>query len=316
MKQRVKDIIKKTPLFQPLKEVKITYMNIFPQKTISKKYNQFYGRKLDWKNPQYLSEKMQVLKWDIYPKDTKLVKAADKYTIHEYLESIGLSDFATPFIDVYDNSEQYSSRLLPKSFVLKQTNSSGNIIIVKDKDDIEEEFIKKEISKWFTNDYGRECLEPHYSKACNRVICEPYFENLGDEYRIFMVNGKIGYIQLIIWNWNESVNYKSKNPDIIMGHGKHDRIYCDENFNILWKDKDLITTSKVKIPEEWNKLVQISKKIANDFPVVRVDFNKINNEFKITELTFTPANCYLEILKEIPDLDLALGSIPPNEEYL
>lgn len=316
MKQVVKEGLKKTPFFGPLKEMKILYMNLVPKRTISKKYRQFYGKTLSWNEPKYLSEKMQLLKLNIYPNNSKVIKAADKYTIHEYLDSVGLRSFSTPFIEVYNKTNEFKIEKLPKKFVLKQTNSSGNMIIVKDKDTVNEANLKKEINRWFISDYGSTTLEPHYSKSKNRVICEPFFENLGDEYRIFMVSGQIGYIQVIVWDWSETENPKLGNEEIIKGHGRHERIYCDKDFNILWKDSNLSDVSKVAIPDNWEQLVQVSKKISEDFPVVRIDFNKIDDTFKITELTFTPANCYLDILKENDELDLALGQILSSEDYL
>lgn len=316
MKQIVKKGLKKTPLFGPLKEMKTVYINLAPKRTISKTYKHFYKKNLNWDNPKYLSEKMQLLKWNVYPNNSKVIKAADKYTVHDYLDSVGLSNFSTPFIEVYNKPNEFKIEKLPKKFVLKQTNSSGHMIIVKDKDTVNEADLKKEIDSWFISDYGRSTLEPHYSKSQNRVICEPFFENLGDEYRIFMVNGQIGYIQVIVWDWSETKNPKSKNEEIIKGHGRHERIYCDKDFNILWKDNNLNSVSKVAIPDNWEQLVQVSKKISEDFPVVRIDFNKIEDTFKITELTFTPANCYLDILKANNELDLALGQLLTCEDYL
>src|SRR5699024_9132736 len=116
--------------------------------------------------------------------------------------------------------------------------------------------------------------EPHYSCSRDRVICEPYFENLGNEYRFFMISGKIGFIQVIVWDWKEG-NYgdSSRNDDIIEGHGVHYRLHYDENWKLYWKDSDTPNID-IEKPKNWEELIEISKNISKKFPIVRIDFNK------------------------------------------
>lgn len=188
-------------------------------------------------------------------------------------------------------------------------------LIVKDKSNVTEKEIKKKLRYWFVFDYGKFSHEPHYSKAVDRIICEPFFRNLGNEYRFFMVNGGIGFVQVIVWDWARMGQAQKVNDEfVIEGHSKHYRFHFDKDWELYWKDED---TPNIEIPKPKNfeYLKQISKEIAKDFPVVRVDFNEINGEVKISELTFTPANGYLEILKQRPDLDTKLGKKLRIEDY-
>lgn len=315
MNKKVKLAIKKSPLFPSINKIRISYINYFPQSTISYRYNKFYNRKMSWDKPVFLSEKMQIFKWAIYPRNERVVEAADKYTLHTYLASKKLSKYSVPFIKVYESIKDFNLEELPKAFVLKKTNASGMNLIVKDKNEITETEIKDKIKMWLEQDFGRMNLEPHYSQSKNRVICEPFFPNLGDEYRLFMVNGEVGFIQVIIWDWDLQINGLKNTSNVIEGHRKHYRIYCSKNWDILWKD-DETPIDDILIPNQWEELLQVSLQIAKDFPVVRVDFNMIDDQYKITELTFTPANCYLEILKNNPNLDLELGKMIPDSDLL
>ncbi len=271
-------------------------------------YKRFYKRKLNLKNPVYISEKIQYLKLYNYPKNDKVVLAADKYGLHQYLTDKNLEDYIVPMIDIYTKAEEIDINDLPQSFVLKKTNASGFNLIVKDKKDITNKEMRKIVNNWLKKDFGKISVEKHYSNATSRIICEPFL-NIGDEYRIFMVSGEIGYIQIIQWVWSESQDGISQTSDsIVEGHRKHFRIHLDSEWNLIWKDKD-IGNSFVKKPTYWDELVHISHQIAKDFPVVRIDFNEVDGTPKITELTFTPASGFLEVLKQNPELDYNLGKL-------
>lgn len=298
MLDEVKNLVKKTPIF------------------LKYSYKRFYGLPMNFKTPQKLSEKMQILKRYVYPYRKDVIQAADKYTLHDYLKSKNLEELSVPYLKVYESAENFDITELPKSFVLKKTNASSFNLIIKDKDKITEQDIKKTIRSWFSIDFGKIQNEFHYSKAKDRVICEPYFENLGNEFRFFMVNGEIGFIQVIVWDWSERL-YKSKidSDSVIQGHSKHYRLHFNENWELYWKDNNIPDDLKISKPTNWKELKLISKKIAKNFPVVRIDFNTVNNRLKIIELTFTPASGFLEILKQKPKLDVELGNKLRIEDY-
>lgn len=307
MQELIKKRIKTSPFYLMYKNLEAISLKTNPDKYLNKKYKGFYGENMNFSSLKKLSEKIQLLKFYDYPERRDVVEAADKYTLHHYLHEIDLEYLSVPYIHVYENISEFDLKKLPRSFVLKKTNASELNLIVKDKNNISEKKIKQIMKRWFKFDYGIASGEPHYSKAVSRIICEPFFADLGNEYRFFMVAGEIGFIQVIVWEWDKKVNDSQKHDDSVMeGHGKHYRLHFDENWQLYWKDEDTPNINVSK-PHEWEKLKHISKKIARDFPIVRVDFNEINGEIKITELTFTPASGYLEILKRRPDIDIALG---------
>lgn len=307
MFETIKQILRGSSIYVLYKNIQTLPFEINPKKFIKNKYKQFYGTEINFFTPQKLSEKIQLIKLYYYPNCEKVVQAADKYTLHTFLKEKGLMDLAVPYLQIYNKPEDFDISILPKKFVLKKTNASGLNLIVKDKSNMTEKEIKKKLKYWFTFDYGKFSHEPHYSKAVDKVICEPFFNDLGDEYRFFMVNGEVGFIQVIVWDWRKKSSFQKVNNEfIIEGHSKHYRLHFDKEWNLYWKDSDTpdITITK---PENFEYLKQISENIAQDFPVVRIDFNEVKEELKISELTFTPANGYLEILKQRPDLDLRLG---------
>lgn len=302
----IRKIIKSSPFFPSILRVKNLYVKKYPVSYTKYKYKKFYGESLNINNPQKLSEKIQYLKLFDYPKNTKVIQAADKFLLHDYLGSKSLEKCATPFLDVFDSVKQINFKKLPNQFVLKKTNASGMNLIVKNKKKLDMPYTIKILNKWMKDDYGYSNAEAHYSGSKSRIICEPFL-NLGDEYRFFMVSGKIGFFQIIKWDWslNESGEV-SLEDDILQGHKKHYRIHLDRNLNPLWSD-ELPKNKNIVLPSYWNELIKISEIIGKDFPVVRVDFNDIDGIPKITELTFTPASGFLDILKNEKELDEVLG---------
>lgn len=315
MLDSIKQGLKGTPPYLLYKNLQAKSFEKNPVKFINNKYRQFYGKNMDFTTPKKLSEKMQLLKIYYYPNCKKVVQATDKYTLHNFLKEKNLEKLAVPYIQAYNTPNEFNIDVLPEKFVLKKTNASGLNLIVKNKTKITEKKIKEKLKYWFLFDYGKFSQEPHYSKAEDRVICEPFFENLRDEYRFFMVNGSVGFIQVIMWDWEQKGQSQKLNDEFtIEGHSKHYRLHFDGEWNLYWRDKD---TPNVEIPKpkDFEYLKQVSKVVSKDFPVVRVDFNEVNGEIKITELTFTPANGYLEILKQRPDLDIELGKKLRIEDY-
>lgn len=303
----IKQKLKATPVYPLYKNVQAKFFEMNPEKFISDRYEQFYGDSIDFSFPEKLSEKMQLLKIYYYPKCKKVIQATDKYTLHAYLKQRHLNYLAVPYIQVYTQPKDFNLAVLPNEFVLKKTNASGLNLIVKNKNKMSEKNIKKTLAYWFSFNYGKFSQEPHYSQAIDRVICEPFFNNLGNEYRFFMVNGEVGFIQVIVWDWDQrGQSQKVNNEFVIEGHSKHYRLHFNEDWKLYWKDENTPDIEIAK-PSNFEQLRKISKHIAKDFPVVRVDFNEINGKTKISELTFTPASGYLQILKQKPELDIELG---------
>jgi hypothetical protein len=64
---------------------------------------------------------------------------------------------------------------------------------------------------------------------------------------------------------------------------------------------------KIKKPEKFNEMAEMGKKLAGDFPFVRIDWYVINGKPIFGEITFTPLGGFInyftpEYLKEMGEL--------------
>lgn len=93
----------------------------------------------------------------------------------------------------------------------------------------------------------------------------------------------------------------------------HHRNIYDLNWNLIEvvTDKPIYKHSVPK-PIGFKKMLEISKKIARDFPFVRVDFYSLNNNIYIGEMTFYPWSGTVQIEPDSFDYHLGnLFNLPP-----
>lgn len=232
------------------------------------------GKKLDLNNPKTLNEKIQWLKiYDATPEKTRL---ADKYLVREWIkEKIG-EQYLIPLIGVWDSPDDIDFSSLPEKFVLKCNHGSSCNIIVEDKKKLDIESAKRDLKKWLKINYSWYNCELHYSPIPRKIICEKYIENIGGlrDYRFYCYNGEPNSVWV----------------DIFSGTPNHKRNIFDLNWNVIpvkckWPSGNLDEFPK---PTNYDKMVELARKLSEDFLFVRVDFYEVDSKIYFGEMTFTP----------------------------
>ena len=187
-------------------------------KRINKRYEKVFGRKLDLQNPLSWSEKIQWLKLNYHNPD--MVVAADKYAVRKFVESLGLGKLLVRSLGVFEKASDIDFGLLPNQFVLKVNHDSGGVIVVRDKNKIDELSICDELQRRLDTPYihGLRGGEWHYLFIRPCIVAEEYLGYLdtsaldyriqcfNGEPRIIMVSGLIDgerYQSLYDLEWNE-----------------------------------------------------------------------------------------------------------------
>lgn len=236
------------------------------------------NKNLNLDNPQTFNEKIQWLK--LFWQKKIIVESADKYLVREYVESKNLDYILNDLYQVCDSFEEINFKKLPDSFVIKTTNSCGTNLIVSDISELpDNNNLKNQINVWLKTDYGKQHIEPHYSLIKPRIIVEKYMSN-GDgnlqDYKIFCFNGKPKFI-LIIDERDLNTGYKKR------GYYSLDWEYVD-----IMEIPDHEKLKDAERPVKLKDMIEISKKLSEDFPFVRVDLYEVENKVVFGELTFTP----------------------------
>lgn len=252
------------------------------------------GRKLNLKNPERFTEKLQWYK--LYYHNPLMKQCVDKYKVREFIADKGLQDILVPLYGHYADIEQIKFDSLPDQFVIKTTNGGGglNVAIVTDKEKffVSEDKTKLKAQPFLANSGGREWA--YYGLEPGIIVEELLINNDNpvagvNDYKIFCFNGMVECIVVDV--------------DRYIGHKRN---FYDAQWNNLHVVSDCEAIDReVPMPENFEKMKQIAEKLSEEFPFVRVDLYNINGKIYFGELTFYPWSGYVQYTPD--SFDFMLG---------
>ena len=273
------DYIKYPPEILLLLDRKIKILHILPDKIYLKlRFRIKMNRKLDLKNPESFSEKLQWLK--LYDRNSDYIKMVDKYEAKKYVADILGEEYIIPTLGIYDKFDDIDFDELPKQFVIKCTHDSGGIVVCRDKDELDIKKAKKKIKKSLKINYFYQGREWPYKKLKPRIIIEPYMEdNKAKElidYKMMCFNGNVQML------FTCTERFSSDGLKVT---------FFDLNWNKLpFERKYKASKEKIEKPINFTKMVEFSKKISKSIPFVRIDWYEINGKLYFGEITFYPGS--------------------------
>ena len=265
LKRLLLGLIKKMKFLPPPLYVRVSY--------------EYYNRKkLDLDNPREFNEKIQWLK--VYYKDPRLTQLVDKYSVRSYVrEKVG-GKYLNELLGLYNRASEVDFESLPEQFVLKGVHGFHLNLIVPDKSVLVPWKTRLLMRKWLSkNHYYRGGMEWAYKNVKPRIIAEAYLEEMGkkviNDYKFFCFDGQPQFLQV----------------DLERGV-KDYRCYYDLDWNKLpfTTEKNTFYEGEVARPENFEEMVSVAKRLAGDFPFVRVDLYNINGRVLFGEMTFYPTD--------------------------
>ena len=251
-----------------------------------------FGRKLNLRNPKSLADKVSYISLHTLPE--LAVRCTDKWEVRKYVAEKGLEHILIPVHgEVVSSVEELDFSIFPKQFVLKATHGCRMNYICLDKDKMDEDKCRKTVRKWLKTTYGTYSVEPHYRDIPHRVYCETCIakpEVLVD-YKIFCLNGKPSFILVC--------------GDRVVEEGKGTSLSL-YLYDTQWNPLDGVTSyhaerpgeGSIPTPKKLAEMLDIASKLSEDFDFVRVDLYETDEKVLFGELTFTPFNGVLPILKQ------------------
>lgn len=284
------------------REVRVKMMralSFIPDKMMLKmQYRIKMGRKLDLKNPQRYTEKLQWYK--LFYRDPLMAQCVDKYEVQEYVARQGYKSILNELYGVYDDPQEIDFEKLPNQFVLKDTLGSGgnSVIICKDKSRLNMPQVKETLVRWVQpvagKHPGREWV---YDCGKNRIIVEKFIpsdENKGGliDYKFFCFNGRVAYVYGI--------------SDRKVGQGAGLGIFT-RDFELLpyirLDEKPL--ERKLKKPGNYEAMLACAEKLAAPFPHARIDLYDQNGKIIFGEITFFDGSGYMKFSPD--EFDFMMG---------
>lgn len=279
--------------------------NHTPQLLLKIRYRYVFKKSLNLKNPQDLNEKILWAK--LYSDTSRWTELADKRTVRDYVEKIGLGDTLVKLYATWYKKEEVNFNVLPDTFIIKANNGDGkgtNRIIRKSELTPEKEAECKEmIGEWLSRkNIGTLHAEPHYKNMKPCVIAEEVLPleagttSLTD-YKMWCFNGKCYYT----WICND------RSPS---GNSAHVMTYdmdwnAHPEFSVF--NSDYLQGEIMPKPKNFEKMVEIAEKLSHGFPELRVDLYNIDGKIYFGELTFTSQGGFMDFYT--PEFNKKLGSL-------
>ena len=243
------------------------------------------GRKLNLKNPQRFTEKLQWYKMHYH--NPLMHQCVDKYHVRKYVKAKGLSHILIPLIGKYDSLSDIKWDELPNQFVIKTTHGGGglNVVVCDEKKNLSMAQLKEKLSfdphPIKENTLGREWA---YYGLKPGIVIEELLVNKENpqaginDYKIFCYSGKAEYIVVDV--------------DRYIGHKRN---FYDRKWNNLNISSDCPASDReILKPDNFDEMLKIAEKLARDFPFVRVDLYNLDGKIYFGELTFYPWSGYVQ----------------------
>ncbi|MBD5274661.1 MAG: carbonic anhydrase [Bacteroides sp.] len=292
---------------------------------ISLQYRIILGRWPNLKNPKRFTEWIQWYK--IHYRDSKMIMCVDKFEVRKYLKHKGCEKYLNILYQICKTANEIDFDSLPQKFVIKTTSGGGgdNVLIIQDKKSIDYAKTIEKVNSWLKKNYSNTSREWAYSGAASnpKIIVEQYLENQLD---ITNTNCKISHKYSII---PELTDYKffcfQGNPivcQLISGR------YTDEHidyYDLEWKRLDgvvgLNKNAKNSLnphpkPANFEEMINLAKRLSEDFPFARVDLYNINGNIYFGELTFYPGSGYGSFKPDSYDFELGKYFFINDEKWI
>ena len=267
------------------------YKNLPVKYVISKVYKKKFGKELNWKDPKDLNEKINWLK--VYSDTSLWVICADKLKVREYISSLG--HILVPLLGYWKRPKDIDWHILPKQFVLKANNGSGDVFVVRDKSAVKKEEIINYYNKIFGEPFGVFSGEPHYRKIEPFIIAETLLDDSKQpikvssptDFKVWCFNGE----PYSIWV------YYNRTKDHVYVES-YDLNWTFHPENTVFTDHFINGGGNYPKPLELVEMLDYAKKISRGFPEVRVDFYIIDHKVYFGEMTFTCNGGYMDNFSE------------------
>lgn len=257
-----------------------------PKLAADKLYYTAFKRHINWENPKDLNEKIH---WMLHNTDTSLwTKCADKYRVRDYVEEKGCGQYLVDLYGKWENPNEIDFSSLPNQFVLKANNGCGTVMVVKDKNTLNERKVRKLLHRWLKRPFGYMGGQLHYLNIPQCIIAEELLEEKGEQKAL----SPSSLIDYKIWCIN-------RQPEcILVIFGREGKSYFRQVYDLDWNKMDNVMNMQsnghfdymdidVPKPECLSEMMEIAKKLSAPFKEVRVDLYVVNNRPYFGELTFT-----------------------------
>lgn len=255
-------------------------------------------------NPNSFSEKIIYRKFNSQPEDFS--KLVDKHTVRDYVSRKIGEQYLIPQFLVKNEISKSDFSNLPSEFVIKSSNGGGgeNVELIEDKNRVDLARLSERFNSFLKINYGKSIDERFYDIEEPKVIVEKLIRHKDGKYPS---------------DYKFHVFNRSPGPEVIIQvdedrFGDHRRSLFDINgrrHDYTIQPKYGKVKCDFKWPDNFNTMISLAIKLAEDFKYVRVDLYNVDGVIYFGELTFCHGSGWERFSSK--DADFLLGSY--WEEY-
>ena len=279
LKEKLLTLAKKSLFFLPDK----VYIQLY--------YRLRTGRKLNMKNPTTFNEKIQWMKFNYrFPLQSVV---SDKLLVRDYVkEKIG-KEYLIPLLGKWKKFDEIDFDMIPDQFVLKCNHDSGGLVVCRDKSALDYKKAKNKIEKSLESNFYTIGREYQYRNIKPMILCEKFISENGKvpmDYKIYCFNGKPD-VMLVCRNRFSNDSHKAE------------YLFYDQNWKFLtWiKGDEKKKDPKLPRPENLDEMLEVAKKLSEDFIYARIDLYNVNGKIYFGEITLSPNSGFYSGLTEETD---------------
>ena len=209
-------------------------------------------------------------------------RCADKVEVRKYVSSRCGEEILPKLYAIYGSAEEVDFSELPDSFAIKTNNGCASNYLVRSREGVDLEAIRKGLKKWLRFPYGELTGQLHYARIRPLILAE---ELLRQD-----VNSEDSLIDYKFYCFAGVPMFCFVNSD---RSADDPHSYTRMMYDMEWKmvPNACIKTAKQKEmsqPVSFSRMIEIAAVLSDGFPFVRVDLYEVNGAVKFGELTFTP----------------------------
>ncbi len=266
-------------------------------KYLTKRFEYAHNYSLNISKPRSLNEKLQWLK--LNDKRQILVQHADKLAVRDYVRNQFGEDYLIPLFNVFKSYKEIKIENLPdEPFIIKTTHDSGNFHIVKDKFQANWNIIKADMHWALRRNYYWIDREWQYGEIEPKIIVEKLLQDEGkipNDYKFNCFNGKVEFIYV-------SVDREGINKRNIYSRDWEPLLFT---WAKKYKNHKELRGPEIEPPLNFERMIEIAEKVAENYDYVRVDLYNINGHIYFGEITHCHGGGFDQIQPE--DWDFRLG---------
>lgn len=271
------ECLAKLRILTPIRVAKLRYLYVM------RKWPHF-------EHPHDLNEKINYLKF--YGDTSQWPSLSDKYAVREYVkERLGRDDCLVKLYGKWDSVEEIDWEGLPNQFVMKCNNGSGDVLICKDKRQLDIEATKDYFQKMLHRKFGVASGEPHYALIKPCIIAEELLDTSTQPC------GSSSLVDYKIWCFD------GKPHNICCYSNRHGHDANVGVYGLDWQyhpEYSIFTPhhqeAKQPLPKPscLKEMLDIASKLSKGFPEVRVDLYEVKGHVYFGELTFTSHSGWMD----------------------